>query len=319
MAMTDLRPLGTTGLEVSPLCLGGNVFGWSIDEAASFAVLDAYLAAGGNFIDTANVYSGWVPGNVGGESETIIGRWIADRGVRDRVIVATKVGMGFGQFEKGLSADQVRRGAEGCLERLGIERIDLLYAHEDDEATPLAETMSAFDELVSEGLVAAIAASNYSASRLADALKASDAAGVARFGAFQPWFNLVDRDKFDDASMAICREADLGVAPYFALARGFLAGKYRPDGPTPATPRAAGIANDYLNERGWRVLDVVDQVAAVHGATPAQVSLAWLMMHPEVTAPIASATSPEQVAELAGAASISLSDNEFAALEAAGA
>ncbi len=319
MSLTDRREFGTTGLHVAPLCLGGNVFGWSADEEASFAVLDAYVAAGGNFIDSANIYSGWVPGNEGGESEAIIGRWLADRGRPDDLVIATKVGMAGGRFPKGLTRDHIRAGVEGSLERLGVERIDLYYAHEDDADTPLTETMAAFDELVREGLVSAVAASNYPAPRLAEALRVSDEGGFTRFGGLQPHFNLLDREGYAADAEGLCRDEGLGVAPYFALARGFLAGKYRPGAELPRTPRAAGVERDYLNDRGWRVLAEVESIAAAHDATPAQVSLAWLMARPGVTCPIASATGPEQVRELATAADITLSQDEYDRLDAAGA
>jgi aryl-alcohol dehydrogenase (NADP+) len=304
---------------VHPLCLGGNVFGWSADEDASHAVLDAYVAAGGNFIDTANNYSGWVPGNRGGESESVLGRWIAARGGHDDLVLATKVGMAAGEMPKGLTRDHIRRGIEGSLARLGVDRVDLYYAHEDDEGTPLAETVAAFDELVREGLVGAVGASNYSAPRLAEALRVADEGGLARFAVLQPHLNLIDRDGFDAALAGVCRDGGLAVAPYFGLARGYLAGKYRPGAAVPDTPRAAGVLRDYSTPRAAAVLAAVDEVAAAHDATPAQVSLAWLMAVEGVAAALASATRPEQVRELVGAADLALSDGEVAALTAAGA
>ena len=312
------RPLGNSGLDVSPICLGGNVFGWTADLDASFAVLDRFLELGGNFIDTANNYSGWVPGNDGGESETIIGRWLKERGTRDRIVIATKVGMASGKFEKGLSREHIRRGVEGSLSRLQIDAIDLYYAHEDDAATPLSETMAAFDELVSEGLVRAVGSSNYTAERLRAALDVSAAQSVAAFSVHQPHFNLLDRDGYEGPLEQLCRERGLGVAPYYALARGFLSGKYRPDQPIPISGRAAGVERDYMNARGWGMLDVVDRVAAGHGVSQTQVAIAWLLHRPGVSAPVVSATSTAQVAELADAAAVALSEQDIAALNAAG-
>lgn len=320
MPLSDRRALGSSGLEVSPLCLGGNVFGWAADEDASFAVLDEYVALGGNFVDTANIYSAWVPGNRGGESETIIGRWLADRGRPADLVIATKVGMAGGPlFPKGLRRDQIRDGVDQSLQRLGVERIDLFWAHEDDLDTTFEETMGAFDELVREGLVGAVAASNLPAGRLAEALAVSDARGFVRYTAVQPHFNLLDRAGYAGDLEDLCRAEGLGVTPYFALARGFLAGKYRPGAPLPDTPRAPGVERDYMNDRGWHMLAEVERVAAAHGATAAQVALAWLMARPGVTCPIASATTPDQLRELAGAADLSLTAEEYAALDAAGA
>jgi len=313
------RPLGGSGLDVSPICLGGNVFGWTADLDASFAVLDRFVELGGNFIDTANVYSGWVPGNQGGESETIIGRWLTERGTRGQVVIATKVGMGSGKFDKGLSRDHIRRGVEESLARLQVEVIDLFYAHEDDPGTPLGETMAAFDELVREGLVRAVGSSNYTADRLREALDVSAANGVVAFTAHQPRFNLLDRDGYEGPLEELCRERGLGVAVYFALARGFLSGKYRPDQPLPTSGRAAGVERDYMNPRGWRTLETVDRIAAGHGVSQTQVAIAWLLHRPGITAPIVSATSPAQVTELADAAAVELSHDDVAALDAAGA
>jgi aryl-alcohol dehydrogenase-like predicted oxidoreductase len=317
--MTERRRFGTTDLMVSPLCLGTNVFGWTCAEETSFAILDAYVEAGGNFLDTATVYSTWVPGNTGGESEAIIGRWLASRGRPDDLVIATKVGYpGDPHMRAGLDRENVVAGIEGSLARLGVDRIDLYYAHKDDESISLEEALTNLDALVEDGLVRHLAASNYTAGRLAESLAVSDATGLARFEGFQPHFNLLERAEYQGDAEAICVREDLGVAPYFTLARGFLTGKYRPGQDLPSTPRAAGIAQAYLNDRGWAMLAVLDEVAAAHGATPAQVSLAWLMRYPGVVSPIASATSTAQVGEIMGAIGLGITDEEFARLDAAG-
>lgn len=319
-SMTSRRLIGKRALQVSPICLGGNVFGWTADEETSFAVLDAFVAAGGNFIDTANIYSAWVPGNVGGESETIIGRWLAARGSRDDVVIATKVGMQGGpQQPKGLTREKIRTGVDASLKRLQTDRIDIFYAHEHDADTPLSETMAAFDELVNEGVVGVVAASNYTADRLAQALAASDEHGYVRYELLQPHYNLMERDGYEGALADLCVAEGITVAPYFALARGFLTGKYRRDQPLPATPRAAGIEKEYLNDRGFQVVDALDSVASAHGARPGEVALAWLLAKPAVVAPIASATNVQQVSELATAAGLALSPAEVALLDEASA
>ncbi len=251
MPDTNLRRLGRSELSVHPLCLGGNTFGWTNDRAQSFAVLDAYVEAGGNFIDTADTYSGWVPGNRGGESETIIGAWLAQRSSSDDVIVATKVGSGAEEVPKGLARAQVIAGCDASLRRLGVERIDLYFAHRDDPATPLEETLGAFDELVRAGKVAHIAASNFSPERLRESLAVSEAHGFASYSVLQPQFNLIDREgdaAFNDARRAIAEEHDLGVAVYSALASGFLTGKYREGAPDPSSPRAGGVRSTYLSD-----------------------------------------------------------------------
>ena len=303
---------------MAPLCIGGNALGWGADEEASAAVLDAYVAAGGNAIDSANIYSWWVPGNRGGESEAIIGRWLHGRADRDDLVIATKVGMAGGPGQpKGLTREIVLRGAEESLRRLGMDRIDLYYAHEDDPETPLEETLGAFDELVRQGLVRAIAASNYPADRLAEALRLSEERGLARFEALQPPYNLVDREGYEGELQELCLAEGLGVATYYSLARGFLSGKYRPDRPLPESPRAAGVARDFMNERGLAVLETLDRVADGHGASPAQVALAWVVAQPGVTCAIASATTPDQARELMGSVELELSDDELAALTGA--
>jgi aryl-alcohol dehydrogenase (NADP+) len=300
-------PLGTTDLTVSPLCLGGNVFGWTADEGGSFAVLDAYAAAGGNFIDTADGYGDWVEGNPRGESERIIGRWMAARGNRDDVVVATKVGRARGM--RGLAAATIRAGAEASLERLGTDRIDLYYAHADDPETPLDETMAGFDALVRDGVVRYVAASNYTAPRLADALRVSDRDGLAGYVALQPEYNLVSRDEYEGDLRDLCVAEGIACMPYSALASGFLTGKYRPGGPEVTSERASS-ARKYLDGSG-PVLDVLHKVAAAHGTSVAAVALAWLRAQPGVTAPIASARSPEQLAELLPMADLELTPDEL--------
>jgi aryl-alcohol dehydrogenase-like predicted oxidoreductase len=304
-----------TDIDVFPLCLGGNVFGWTADEPQSFAVLDAYAEAGGNFVDTADSYSAWVPGHAGGESETVIGRWMAARGTRGRMIVATKVGRLQGR--EGLSPANIRAQAEDSLRRLGVERIDLYYAHADDPKTPLEETLGAFDALVRGGKVRAIAASNYTAPRLAEALAVSKQNGFARYVALQPHYNLVHRVEYETGLRPLCEREQLACFPYFALAKGFLTGKYRP-GATVDSPRSAG-ASAYLDETGLAVLQVLDELSKAHGTTAAAVALAWLKAQPTVVAPIASARTPAQLAELLPMATLTLSAEELERLAAASA
>jgi aryl-alcohol dehydrogenase-like predicted oxidoreductase len=305
--------LGNTELDVYGLCLGGNVFGWTIDEQRSFAVLDAYVQAGGNFIDTADSYGRRGPGGPG-ESERIIGRWMAARGNRDELVIATKVGMSADL--KGLSAGNVRAGAEASLKRLGIERIDLYYAHEDDPQTPLQETLEAFDELIEDGLIGHAAASNYSAERLRQALELSRREGIAEFVALQPHYSLMERG-YEHELAPLCEAEGLACLPYFALARGFLSGKYRPGGEQVQSPRAGGVQESYANERGFAVLEALDRIAQAHDVAVASVSLAWLRAKPTVLAPIASATSPEQVAELVASVELELSLEELTRLDEA--
>ncbi|MFI5168508.1 MAG: aldo/keto reductase [Thermoanaerobaculales bacterium] len=310
-----MAKIGTSSLDVFPLCLGGNVFGWTADEEQSRAVLDAYVAAGGNFIDTADAYSAWAPGHTGGESETILGRWMADRANRDSIVIATKVGML--PNLRGLTARTVRAAAEGSLRRLRTDRIDLYYAHVDDAATPLEETLTEFDALVREGKVRYIAASNYKAPRLAEALATSERLGLARYVALQPHYNLVHRDEYEDGLATLCARERLACFPYSALASGFLSGKYRPGGKVESA--RAGNAAKYLDERGLRILAALDAIAVERRTTVAAVSLAWLRTRPAVVAPIASARTPEQLAELLPFVSMRLTDDEVAALNAASA
>lgn len=292
--MAAMARLGSTDLDVFPFCLGGNTFGWSSDEAQSFAVLDAYAAAGGNFIDTADAYSAWVSGHSGGESETIIGRWLASRGNRDQMVIATKVGRLTDLAD--LRANTIRTAVEGSLRRLQIDRIDLYYAHGDDDSSiPLDETLGAFDELVRAGKARHIAASNYEVHRLGEALRTSTAAGLAPYVALQPHYNLMERE-YELELGPLCSASGLACVPYFSLAMGFLTGKYRP-GIAITSVRAAG-ASGYLDERGIAVLAALDAISAAHATTQAAVALAWLLAQPTVVAPIASARTPEQLAEL---------------------
>ena len=311
--MLPTVPLGSTGIAVSPLCLGGNVFGWTAGEEESVAVLDAYVAAGGNFVDTADGYGNWVEGNPRGMSERIIGRWMAARGNRDELVIATKVGRAQGM--RGLAAETIRTGAEESLERLGTDRIDLYYAHADDPETPLEQTMGAFDELVRAGKVLHVAASNYSAPRLAEALRVSDREGYARYVALQPEYNLVSRSEYEGDLQDVCVAEGLACMPYYALASGFLTGKYRADGPDVQSARAAS-ARKHL-DRAAHVLEVLDQIAAAHSTTVAAVALAWLRAQPGVTAPIASARTPEQLAELLPMAALELAPAELNRLSGA--
>jgi aryl-alcohol dehydrogenase-like predicted oxidoreductase len=317
-AFATLNPialLGDTDLDVFPLCLGGNVFSWTIAEERSFAVLDAYAQAGGNFIDTADTYGRHGSGGAG-ESERIIGRWMAARGNREQMVIATKVGMS--PDLHGLSADTIRSGVEGSLERLRVDRIDLYYAHQDDPDTPLEETLRTFQALIDEGRVRHVAASNYSARRLVDALRLGEQEGLARYVALQPHYNLIERDYEIDLA-GVCERFGLACIPYFGLARGFLTGKYRPDGEQVDSPRASGVRASYFNERGFAVLDALDDIAAAHSTSVAAIALAWLLAQPNVLAPIASATSVAQLSELLPVADIQLSAAEVERLSAASA
>lgn len=309
------RPLGKSPLSIAPLAFGGNVFGWSIDERRSFELLDAFVDAGFNLIDTADVYSAWVPGNQGGESETIIGRWLQHSGKRDRVLLATKVAKWARQ--PGLSALNIQQAVDGSLRRLQTDHIDLYQAHEDDASVPLVETLGAFARLIEQGKVRVIGASNYSAERLAEALKVSREHGLPRYECLQPEYNLVSRAGYEKALEPLIRHEQLGVICYYALASGFLTGKYRSVADLARSRARGGAVKKYLDPRGLQVLAALDAVAEAHHATPAQVALAWLMARPGITAPIASATSVEQLAELAGAARLALTDDEIARLDLA--
>ncbi|MEW1719503.1 aldo/keto reductase [Streptomyces sp. NPDC093109] len=314
--MTELRTLGTSDLKVFPLNLGGNVFGWTADEAESFAVLDAYAAAGGNFVDTADTYTSWIPGHVGGESETVIGKWLAARRNRPDVVIATKVGAH--PRYKGLAAANIRAAAEASLVRLGTDYIDLYYTHFDDETVGVEEIITALDRLVKEGKVRAIAASNISAERLNASLAFSEREGLARYVALQPHYNLVSRDTYEGELRDTVAAHGLAAVPYFGLAAGFLTGKYRP-GTTVDSARAGSAAKYLESDRGVRVLAALDRVAGAHGVELATVALAWLAARPTVVAPIASARSVAQLPALLAAAGLKLTAAEVAELTAASA
>jgi len=308
------RTIGSSDLEVYPLSLGGNVFGWTADRQTSFDVLDGYTAAGGNFVDTADGYSAWVPGNTGGDSERIIGEWFDARGNRDQVVLATKVSQ-HPDF-KGLAADNIRRAADASLERLRSDYIDLYYAHFDDETVPLEETVAALSGLVDAGKVRYIGISNYSPERIEEWFRITEREGLHRAVALQPHYNLVERG-YESSYRPIAEREGLGVMPYFALAAGFLTGKYR-DGVTVDSARAGG-ASKYLDDTGRAVLAALDEVAAAHGVSVATVALAWLAAQPTITAPIASARTLEQLPDLLASVDLQLSADDLAALDGASA
>ena len=313
----QLRPLGRSGLDVSPLAFGGNVFGWTVDEAMSFRLLDAWLDAGFNFVDTADVYSRWAPGHTGGESETIIGKWLRQSGKRNRVVLATKVGKPMGEGKEGLSPAYIREAVDASLQRLRTDHIDLYQSHDDDASTPLEDTMGTFAELIKAGKVRAIGASNFTAPRLAEALDVSERLGLPRYESLQPLYNLYDRAVFEDTLEPLCLERGVGVINFYALAAGFLTGKYRSGADVGKSARGATTTKKYLNPRGLRILDALDGVAKAHGATPGQVAIAWQIARPAVTAPIASATSIQQLDELVKAAQLKLDSASIEALDKA--
>jgi aryl-alcohol dehydrogenase-like predicted oxidoreductase len=318
MNTPQLRPLGTTGLRIAPLVLGGNVFGWTIDEQRSFEVLDAFVDAGFNAIDTADSYSRWVPGHQGGESETIIGNWLrANPGKRERVLIFTKVGSDMGEGRKGLSASWIARAVEDSLQRLRIEAIDLYQAHWPDPNTPIEETLSVFDKLLRQGKVRAIGASNYDVAQLKDALAVAGERELPRYATLQPEYNLYDRQGFEGGLQRLCVRERLGVITYFSLAAGFLTGKYRSKADQAKSPRGAGIEK-YLTPRGERILGVLDQVAKRREAAPAEVALAWVLAQEGITAPIASATSQAQLASLVKASRLELSAEDLQQLSDTG-
>lgn len=315
----DMRPLGRSGLQVSPLCFGGNVFGWTADEALSFRMLDAWVDAGFNFVDTADVYSRWAPGHVGGESETVIGKWFRQSGKRNRVMLATKVGKPMGDGKVGLAPAYIREAVDASLRRLKTDHIDLYQSHDDDPSVPLEDTLGAFAELIKVGKVRAIGASNYGAPRLAQALEVSKRAKLPRYECLQPLYNLYDRAVYEDELEPLCVREGLGVINFYALASGFLTGKYRTAADAGKSARGGGAVEKYLNPRGLRILDALDKAAKQYGSTPGQIAIAWQVARPSITAPIASATSMGQLNELMAAAQLQLDAGTLAALDAASA
>jgi aryl-alcohol dehydrogenase-like predicted oxidoreductase len=317
MALTK-RKLGNSELAIAPIVFGGNVFGWTADEATSFRLLDAFVAAGFNAVDTADIYCQWVPGKRGGESETIIGRWLKRSEKRQRVVLLTKVGSEMGPGKKGLSRGYILAAVEDSLERLQTDYIDLYQSHVDDADTPLDETLEAYALLIRQGKVRAIGASNYNAGRLGEALQISKKKGLPRYESLQPHYNLYERAGFETDLARLCLGENIGVIPYFSLASGFLAGKYRCEADLATSARGASVKK-YLNERGFRILGALDQVAKTHGSTPSRVALAWLLAQPSVTAPIASATSLDQLHELLGASDLKLDQESLEKLNQASA
>lgn len=314
----EKRRLGTSSLEVSPISFGGNVFGWTADEATSFKLLDAWVDAGFNFIDTADVYSRWAPGNQGGESEAIMGKWLASRGGRDKLVIATKFGMEMGPGKVGLSAAYMMEAVEASLRRLQTDYIDLYQSHRDDPNTPVEETLGAYAKLIEQGKVREIGASNFSAARLKESLDAGTRQGLPRYQSLQPLYSLVERKDFEGELEALCLKEKIGVIGYYSLASGFLTGKYRSKADMEGRTRAPRVEK-YVNEAGFRVLDALDAVAEKHTAKPGQIALAWLIARPSVTAPIASATNLGQLAELAAAAEIRLDAEDIDRIDKASA
>ncbi len=312
------RKLGGSGIEVAPLMLGGNVFGWTADEATSFKVLDAFVAAGLDFIDTADSYSTWAPGHTGGESETIIGNWIKSSGKRDKVVLATKVGSEIPGQGKGLSRSWIMREVEESLRRLQTDYIDLYQSHRDDPNTPVEETLEVYAQLIRQGKVRVIGCSNFTGERIRESLAASRKNGWPRYESLQPHYNLYERATYETTLEPLVAEQKLGVVPYYGLASGFLTGKYRSENDLAKSPRGQAVKK-YLNDRGFRILEALDQVAESHQAVPAQVALAWLMARPSITAPIASATSVDQLNDLVGATQLELSASDIELLNQASA
>ncbi len=312
----EYRKLGASSLEVSPITFGGNVFGWTADEAMSFKLLDGFVDAGFNFIDTADVYSRWVDGNQGGESETIIGNWLASRGGRDKVIIATKLGMEMGSGMVGLSPAYMTKAVEASLRRLKTDYIDLYQSHQDDTDTPIEDTLGAYARLIEQGKIREIGASNFDAARLQASLDASTKHGLPRYQSLQPLYSLVERGLFEGDLEDVCLKENVGVIGFYSLASGFLTGKYRAEADMTGQTRGPRVEK-YLNDAGYRVLDALDEVAAKHNARPGQIALAWLIARPSVTSPIASATNLDQLAELAGAAEITLDKADIDRIDAA--
>jgi len=312
------RSLGNSGLEIAPLVFGGNVFGWTVNEGNSFALLDAFLDAGFNCIDTADIYSKWIPGNHGGESEAIIGSWMKTRGTREQVIIATKLGGEMGPGKKGLSKKYIFQAVESSLNRLQTDYIDLYQSHYDDPETPIEETLEAYAELIKQGKVRAIGASNFDLPRLEKSIQISHDLKIPRYESLQPLYNLYDRAGYESTFEPLVQKTGIGVIPYFSLASGFLTGKYRSEADLSKSPRGEGNRK-YLNERGFKILAALDEVAAQYNVTPAQVSLAWLIARPSITAPIASATDLDQLNDLVKAAQLDLGDEAIEKLNQASA
>ena len=310
------RKLGKSGIEVAPLAFGGNVFGWTVDQPTSFKLLDNFVAAGFNLIDTADVYSKWAQGNQGGESETIIGNWFKSSGDRDRVVIATKVGMEMGPDRKGLSSAYIVKSVEDSLSRLQTDYIDLYQSHQDDPDTPIEETLKAFSKLIEQGKVRAIGASNFTAERLTESIQTSQTKGLTRYESLQPLYNLYDRSEYESRLERVCVENEIGVIPYYSLASGFLTGKYRSEADLAKSARGQGVKK-YLDERGQRILNALDQVAQRYHSTPARIALAWLIARPSITAPIASATNLEQLNDLIEGATLRLDGEAIEALNLA--
>lgn len=312
----QMRTLGNSGLQIAPLIFGGNVFGWTADEKTSFDLLDAFLDAGFNCIDTADVYSRWVPGNRGGESETVLGKWLKARGNRERVILATKVGMDMGEGRKGLAPSYIERAVEDSLKRLQTHYIDLYQSHTDDEATPQDAVLSTYDKLIKQGKVRHIGASNFKGERLRSAIDIAKQAGLPVYTSLQPHYNLCERADYETNLEPACLEKGVGVIPYFSLASGFLTGKYRSEADFGKSPRGGGMKK-YLNERGLRILAALDQVARQTSSTPTSVALAWLLARPSVTAPIVSATNTQQLAAVLAGARLQLDVGMVSSLDLA--
>ena len=314
----ELRKLGNTDLAVYPLCFGGNVFGWTVDENNSFRILDAFTGRGLNFIDTANSYSRWAPGNKGGESETIIGKWLKRSGKRDKIILATKVGSNLSSDQKGLSKAYIMRAVEESLQRLQTDYIDLYQSHYDDPETAISETLEAYSDLIKAGKVRIIGASNFTGQRLTEALTVSKESGLPRYQTLQPEYNLYSRERYETEFQPITLEKDLGVIPYYSLASGFLTGKYRSEADFKKSARGEGMKK-YMTERGFKILDALDEAAKRFRTTPAAISLAWLLTRPGITAPIASATGVDQLDELVSALDITLDSESIGLLNNASA
>jgi aryl-alcohol dehydrogenase-like predicted oxidoreductase len=309
----EKRELGRSGILVSPFCFGGNVFGWTADQKQSFELLDAYVDSGLEFIDTADVYSKWVPGNTGGESETIIGNWLKKSGKRDKVIIATKVGKPMGDGKQGLSKAYITKAVEDSLKRLQTDHIDLYQSHDDDQNTPLEETMATFTDLIKQGKFRAVGASNFTAARFKEALDVSKANNLARYETLQPEYNLYDREGYEKDLEPLCVENNIGVITFYSLASGFLSGKYRSEADLSKSQRGGGVKK-YLNDRGFKILKALDEVAAQYKTTPASVAIAWVIARPGITAPIASATSVKQLHDTTQAVHLKLDAQAIALL-----